>query len=116
MNTKNREIAQAYYIAMGAKDVAGVGKYLHPDVQFASPLTALAGKEAVLEAITGFMAFFTTLTIRSVFGSDDQAMIAYDVEFPAPFGKVPTAALLKIQDGLITKVELIFDARPFDKK
>jgi len=112
---KNSAIAQAYYSAMANKDISGMEKYLHSDVQFKSPLAKSIGKEAFLQAAKNLINAFSSLTIRAVCGSDDHAMVAYDFEFPTPIGNVPTAALLEIKDGLIIKIELFFDARPFDR-
>ena len=115
MNKNHVAIAEAYYTAMGEKNVADMGQYLHPDVQFIGPLAEMRGKEAVLEAVKRLIAFFKTLTIRAKFGSGDQAMLAYDLDFPSPIGNCPAAALLTFQEGLISKIELFFDGRPFDK-
>jgi len=43
-------------------------------------------------------------------------MLVYDLDFPAPVGKLPTAGLITFQDGLIAKIELFCDGRPFEKK
>jgi hypothetical protein len=102
-------------MAMAEKNIAGMEKYLHPDVHFISPLAEKDGKAAYLDAAKNLMSFFKTLTIRTTFGSDDQAMVVYDFDFPAPIGHVRTAGLMTFQDGLITKIELFFDARPFEK-
>jgi len=116
MNENNVAVAEAYYTAMKEKNVEGMGKYLHPDVQFKGPLVEIKGKEAFLEAAKGFVTFFKTLTIRAKFGSGDQAMVVYDLDFPEPVGRLPTAGLITFQDGLIAKIELFCDGRPFDKK
>ena len=108
--------AVAYYQAMSEKNLSEVAKYLHPNVKFNSPLAQLIGKEAVLDAIKKLTTFFKTLKIRAQFGSGDQAIIVYDIHFPAPLGNSPATALMTFQDGLISKIELFFDARPFDKK
>lgn len=108
-------IAEAYYTAMSEKNGEGLGKYLHPDVQFKGPLSQLKGKEAVLESVKNFTSFFKKLTIRTKFGSGDQAMVVYDVDFPEPIGRFPSAALLTIREGLIREIELFFDGRPFVK-
>lgn len=113
---KNIAIAQAYYTAMKEKKSSEMGKYLHPDVQFSTPLAKLSGKEAVLDAATRFSSLFNNLTIRAAFGSEDQAMLAYDVEFSEPIGIVNTAVLMTFQDGLIAKYQLFYDARPFEEK
>lgn len=116
MHNKNIAIARAYYTAMGAKDLAGLAPYLHADVTFTTPLATLTGKDAVLKAAGHFMAVFNKLTIRTVFGSETQAMLVYDFEFPAPIGNLPAAVLMDIQDGLITTFQLFYDARPFVEK
>jgi ketosteroid isomerase-like protein len=116
MSEKNAAIAEAYYTACGAKNIADMGKYLHPNVQFLAPLAELTGKEAVLEAAERLLAFFKSLKIRTTFGSENQAMVVFDLECPAPVGICRSATLMTIENGLITRMELFYDARPFEKK
>lgn len=106
-------IAVAYYRALGNKNIEEVKKYLHPHIQFTDPQEKVAGKDAVLKAAQGFMGIFKTLTIRAQFGSEDQAMIVYDVEIPHFSKNLRAASLLNFQDGLISKIELIYDTRCF---
>lgn len=113
MGQSNIQIAEAYYKAMGEKNVEAVGKCLHPDVQFVAPLGKMSGKEAVLEGAKRFTTLFKSLKIRSKFGSGDQAMVVYDLECPAPIGVFSTAVLMAFREGLVVKIELFFDARPF---
>lgn len=116
MNKNNLALAEAYYTAMKENNGAGMEKCLHSHVQFSSPLAQLSGKEAVLEAAKNFAAICENLKIRAKFGSEDQAMLVFDVGFPAPIGKFPTASLINFQEGLISKIELFYDARPLEKK
>ena len=115
MNQNNVAIAQTFYTAMGEKNIEAMEKYVHSDIQFIAPLAKLQGKEVYLEALKGFTAFFKTLTMRAKFGEGDQAVVVYDVDCPAPVGKVPSVALLTFQEGLITRIELFYDARSFNK-
>jgi len=105
-------IAEAYYTAMVAKDIGGLEKYLHPNVQLIAPLATGNGKKSVLEAFTKAVSFFKTLTIRAKFASGNQAMLVYDVDLPKPIGKSSSAVLMTFQEGLIIKIELFYDARP----
>jgi SnoaL-like domain len=109
-------IAQSYYTAMAEKNFDGVAQYLDKDVIFVAPLITIIGKSAFLERVTDFFAYSAILTIRTVFGSHDQAVVVFTLDYPAPIGRVETAALLNIQDGLITKIELFYDGRLFEKK
>ena len=116
MKRNTAEIAKAYYTAMAHKDMATLEQYLHPDVKIKTPLFALQGKEAVSESVKNFSSFFITLVIRAACGSEDHALVAYTVTFPAPFGTVPSTALLTFKDGLIADIELLYDPRPFIPK
>ncbi|MBS0604271.1 MAG: nuclear transport factor 2 family protein [Verrucomicrobia bacterium] len=111
--TDTKAIAVAYYTALGEKNIEAVKEYLHPDIQFSDPQEKVLGREAVLKAAKGFTAIFNSLTIRAKFGSEDQAMIVYDVEIPAFSKKLLAASLLSFQDGLISKIELFYDTRCF---
>src|SRR5580692_4955586 len=111
MNTA--EIIGEYYKAMGQRDFAKLERFLASDVQFIGPLAHLKGKEAVLEATKRFSSLFKTLNVRAKFGSDKQAMAVYDLDCPEPIGIFTSSALMTFENGLITKIELFYDARPF---
>jgi hypothetical protein len=102
-------IAVAYYTALGKKDLEEVKRYLHPNIHFTDPQEQVIGKEAVLKAATGFSTIFKTLTIQAKFGSENQAVIIYDVEIPHFAKTLRAASLLSFQDGLISKIDLIYD-------
>ena len=112
---RNVASAEAYYQAMNDKDLAGVATHLHPDVQFMAPLADLTGKEAVLEAVKRFVSLTKSLRVRAKFGSDDKAMLSYDVDFGEPVGICRTAALMTFEGSLIMRIELFYDARPFER-
>lgn len=115
MNQNNVTIAKAFYTAFGEKNVEIMEKYLHPDVHLITPLSKLQGKEAYLEAVKNFMAFFNALTIRTSFGEKDQAVVVYDLDCSASIGIVPAAAVMTFQEGLITRNELFHDTSPWIK-
>ncbi|MBX9622032.1 MAG: nuclear transport factor 2 family protein [Alphaproteobacteria bacterium] len=115
MNQKNMAIANTFYTAFGEKNIEVMEKYLDPDVQLITPLSELQGKEAYLEAVKGFMAFFKALTIRATFGKGDQAIVVYDLECGGDIGKTSGVALMTFQEGLITRNELFHDTSPYAK-
>lgn len=116
MSNKNLVSAVTYYQAMNNKDLATIEKFLHPNVKLISPLAEVTGKEAVLNSVKHFLPVFNKLTIRAQFSSGDQAMLAYDLDCPAPIGLYRGAVLLTFQEGLIARYELFYDARPLEKK
>ncbi len=113
---QNISTAMAYYTAMSNKDLEALTKHLHPQVHFLTPLAELSGKEPVAKAVKNFMAFFKTLTIQTALSNENQAMIIYNVDFPGPIGEIHAAALLTFESGLISDIELFYDARPFEEK
>lgn len=108
--------AEEYYTLVGKRDIEGIKGYLHPDVEFKGPLAAYKGREAVLNATHTFMNTFKSLTIRAKIGSDNQAMIIYDVDVPGISPSFFGASHLSFQEGLIKKIELYFDGSLFKKK
>lgn len=115
MKTDTKATGVAYYTALGEKNIEKVKDYLHPDIQFTDPQETVIGREAVLQAAKGFTKIFKSLTIRSKFGSEDQAMIVYDVEIPGLSKKLLAASLLNFQEGLISKIELFYDTKGLRK-
>lgn len=113
MNEKNIHLAEEYYKAMKSKDLPRIEGYLHPEVHFLSPLAEAKGKEAVLEGIKKFISFFNDLNVRAKFGSENQAVIIYDVDCSEPIGSIRTTALLTFKENLISDIELFFDAGVF---
>jgi hypothetical protein len=109
-------IAEAYYRAIGEKNIDLVEKYIHPNIQFIAPLGTANGKEDFLKAARSFTTRFTTLKVRTALGTEDSAMVVYDLDCPPPVGHCPTAVLMSFKEGLIAKIELFFDARSFGKK
>jgi hypothetical protein len=122
MNTTNSESdnnlksAQNYYNAMLAKDFDAMERYLHDNVHFIGPLVEMHGKDAVVSAAKNFSGILQDIQIRSRFAADNQIMFAYDMIVPAPIGKFRAAVLMEFSDRLISKIELFYDASPFEEK
>jgi hypothetical protein len=115
MTDRNVASAEAYYKAMKDKDLSGMARHLHPDVRLVTPMEELTGKEAVLGAAQRLLPLIIGIQVHAKFGSEDQAMLTYDMNFAEPVGVCRAAALMTFQDGLIMRNEIFFDARPFAK-
>jgi len=106
---------EAYLKAWDSKDLEGIAKYLHPEVHFIGPMTEMTGKEKVLQSAKRLFGLLETLEVRSKFASGDHAIFTYDFVCADPIGVCRTAELMTFKDGLISRIELFFDARPFEK-
>ena len=111
MKNQTEAMGIAYYKALGEKNIQKVSEYLHPNIQFTDPQEIVQGKEAVLKAAKGFSEIFKSLTIRSHFGSENQAVIIYEVEIPGLSKKLDAASLLSFNEGLIAKIQLFYDTK-----
>lgn len=111
----NLASAVAYYHAMRQRDISALSRHLHPNVHFLSPMAELSGKEAVAEAAQRLMGLMQGLEIRATFADGHQVMLSYSIDFPAPIGACRAAALMTFADGLIARLELFYDARPFER-
>jgi ketosteroid isomerase-like protein len=58
MNKDNVAIAQAYYTALGEKNIAKMEKYLHPDIYFIRPFGEVKGKEPFSKPLRNSSLFF----------------------------------------------------------
>ena len=106
---------EAYLKAWDSKDLEGIAEYLHPEVHFIGPMTEMIGKEKVPQSAKRLFGLLETLEVRSKFASGDRAFFTYDFVCADPIGVCRTAELMTFKDGLISRIELFFDARPFEK-
>ena len=114
--TDNLNLAESYYNAMLAKDFDKMESYLHDNVHFIGPLAEMQGKEQIVTAAKNFGGILQDIQIRSRFAAGDQIMFAYDMVVPAPIGKFRAAVLMEFTNRLISKIELFYDASPFQEK
>ncbi|WCR57407.1 nuclear transport factor 2 family protein [Rickettsia asembonensis] len=113
MTDKNLNTAVSYYTSMRAKKFKEMAACLHPNIHFIGPLSVMDGKESVVEAAKNFAMFFKNLTISEKFSSNDKVMLALEFDCPEPIGIFRGASLLSFNDGIISRIELFYDARPF---
>jgi hypothetical protein len=109
------ELAEQYFQGWQNKDAGAIGKLLHRDVHLTSPVTELTGRANFLETCERIFPMFERTRLRAKFGTDNEAMLAYDFILKPPIGAVRTANLITFEDGLIRSIELFFDARPFGR-
>ena len=115
MSIATLDVAKQYLEAWKSKDLDAIARHVHPNIQFKGPMSELSGRESFLAACQRMFPMMVELRIRSAFESGNQAIFAYDFVCSPPIGLCRTAELLTVEDGLITSVELFFDARPFEQ-
>ena len=115
MESNLLNISEAYLQAWNDKDVDQIARYVHPDVRFVGPMSQTTGKDAFLQGAKRMFGLLQEIKVQSKFASDSQAIFTYDFVCAQPIGVCRTAELITFTDGLISGVEIFFDARPFEK-
>ncbi len=114
--SKNLTLAETYYACLLKEDFEGMEKCLHPEVKFIGPLAEMSGPEGIIDGAKKLKQLLGDITIRSKFSDENQIMLAYDFMFPGSIGILRAAVLMDFKDHLISRIELFYDARPFEKK
>ncbi len=114
-SSNNLKSAEEYYNAMLAKDFDKMASYLAYNVHFIGPLSEMHGKDEVVSAAKALGQILQDIQIRSKFSENNKIMFTYDFIFPGPIGKLRAAVLMEFTNQLISKIELFFDGRPFEK-
>ena len=115
-NDETLKLAESYLRAWQRKDLREIGEHLHPNVHFKGPMTETTGKEAYLAGAQRIFPILQSFTLRFSFASGGRVVAIYDFNCSEPIGVCRTAELITFQNGLISGVELFFDARPFDQR
>jgi hypothetical protein len=109
------EIGEAYLNALNAKDIAKITSLAAAEIHFKMPFVEVFSRDGFLMAVRRMLANLNELRILSKFSSGSQAMFLYEAQFNEPVGMVKAASLMTIENDKIREVEIIFDARPFEK-
>lgn len=116
METSTAVRAEKYYKLIGEKKAEEIREYLDPDVEFCAPLGTVKGREGVIKATFNFMNSFESLTVKAKFGSEDQAMIVYEVNIPGISKDFPGASWLTFRNGKIVRIQLFYDGSRVSQK
>jgi len=103
----------AYHAAWTGHDWPTAMSYLDPELVVLAP----AGRIDGAEAFRAFMEPFSKLVIHyqrvAAFGDDAVATIVYDTD-SRPVPDAPGAEVVRVRDGRIVWMRIIFDRLPFD--
>ena len=110
------DVGRAYLAAWDRRDASEISKYVHPDVHLIGPMNDITGKDAFLQSTKRVLPLLQGVNVRSQFAAGDQAIFTYDFVCAEPLNTCRTAELMTFEDGLIRRIELFYDARPFEAR
>lgn len=105
-----QRIADTYFAALRARDLATVRTLVHDDLAFSGPLATLANADDYLTGLEHITADVQRLERRYIAGSGGDVVQIYDVILPDAV--VPVAEWLSLRDGRIARIEMMLDPRP----
>ena len=104
------KVASTYFDAWKVNDFDTMRSLVDDDVRFAGPLGQVEGAQDYMEGIKGMSRTKSDLVIRKTFVDGPDVLTWYELHTTvAP--PVPVANWLHIEDGKITSLRVVFDAR-----
>jgi hypothetical protein len=113
MAPEPRDIALAYIVACGRKDLDTVASLLSPHIQFVGPSNTSTGAAPYLESLRQLGPIWVRSDVRRAFSDGSTVCVLYDFVTNTAAGAVPIVELLTVEDGKIASVTLIFDRVAF---
>jgi len=107
------ETALAYHHAWTKGDFGRAMTYVAEDIVCLAPSGRLEGAEAFRAFMEPFAQMLTRSELLAGFGDDTTAVLVYDTD-TIPVRGAPGAECLKVVDGHIAHLRIIFDRTPFE--
>jgi hypothetical protein len=107
------ETALAYHHAWTSGDFGRAMAYVAEDIVCLAPSGRIEGAEAFRAFMGPFAQILTRSELLAAFGDDTTAVLMYDTD-TIPVKGAPGAECLKVVDGRIVHLWIVFDRTPFE--
>jgi SnoaL-like protein len=112
MTKSIRELAIEYNRAFGEGRLDRVTEMLHPDLEFDGTARPTHGRDDYMSGLPRLVSVLERNELHEVIVEGNRAFILYDFVTTSSAGRVLSGELLTFDDdGLITKITLLFDHR-----
>ncbi|MGA0568514.1 nuclear transport factor 2 family protein [Rathayibacter sp. KR2-224] len=105
-------VARAYIESVGAHDIDAVDALLAEDLEFRFASRS-ADKADLLAALQRLLPALVRNDIRDVYENGDHACVVYDFVTDTVAGSVACVENVRVSDGRITDIELVYDTAAF---
>ena len=112
MTATPTEIVDGYMRAWQANDFEPMRAVLADDLDFVGPIETLDNADAQHRAIKGLSQMKDDIVIRKVWVDGADVLVWYDLHTKIA-DPAPVAEWYHVEDGKITSIRVVFDARPF---
>lgn len=109
-----RRAVATYFESWRAKDFETFRSVLADDVVFDGPLAHLEGADEVRRGMEGLGQITTDVVVRKIFSDGKDVLTWFDLHTSvAP--PISVANWSHVEDGRITKIQVVFDPRPLER-
>jgi ketosteroid isomerase-like protein len=106
-----KDIVLSYQRALGNQDYKTASSYLRDDLSFRGPLASHDKPEPLLKDLEQLHHIVKGVEMKKLFVDGDDVCLLYDLQTTVATSF--TCEWYHVQDGKITSIRVIFDARPF---
>ena len=92
---------------------ADAARYMAPDFTFESPLMRFDDREKYLASHRAFQPLVLGKTMVSELYGPQEATLVYDLQTATPVRLQRTAEHIRLEDGKVSRILLVFDAAPW---
>ncbi|WP_067543650.1 nuclear transport factor 2 family protein [Nocardia crassostreae] len=111
-HTAATRVALAYFDAWTGHDMDKAMTYIAPDIVCDAPYGRMEGADAYRAFVAPYSDILRSAAMLAVFGDENTALVMYDTATET-VPSAPSAELVTVENGLITKSRFIFDRLPF---
>jgi hypothetical protein len=109
MTIELHDLVTSYITAVGERRLEDLPPLLEPDAEFTVGDTTLRGADAFIGGFERLLPIIVRNDIRKVFIDGDEACVVYDFVTDTPAGAVPCAEYIKVRNGRLASVLLLFE-------
>jgi len=113
MTSPALDVLLAYHRAWTTHDMNAAMRYVADDIVVLAPAGRIEGAAGFRQFMEPFSRIVTSYRRVAAFGDEDTAVIVYDTD-TVPVADAPGAEAVRVIDGRIGWMRIIFDRAPFD--
>jgi SnoaL-like domain len=107
-----RTVVAGYFDAWKARDFPTMRSLLADRFDFAGPIDRFDSADAYQQAVQGLSQMITDIVVHKTFTDGADVLTWYDLHTKIT-DPAPVAEWSHVENGKITRVQAVFDARPF---
>jgi SnoaL-like protein len=100
--------ARGYHDAWTSGRPEDAGRYLDENVAIEVPVNGYDGRDSFMRAVAGFGQLASAVTLLAELGSDDDAVLLYDMTVPQ-LGQLRVAEYFTVAHGRIVRLRQVHD-------